>query len=62
LIVKRPRRPETAEVRVFDFAPDRLEEMRCELVRLFEGSEPGQWVPGAGDSGLAVDGASAEAG
>jgi hypothetical protein len=62
LIVKRPRRPETFEVMVFDFAPDRLEEMRRELVRIFEGSEPGQWLPDAGSAGPAADVASAEAG
>jgi len=42
LIVKQPRRTETAEVLVFDFTPERLDEMRQELVRIFEGSEPGE--------------------
>src|SRR6185369_16451260 len=43
LLVKRPRRTETSEVFVFDFAPERVDELRRELVGIFEGSEPGQW-------------------
>jgi len=39
LVVKRPRRTETCAVFVFDFAPERLDELRRELVRIFEGSE-----------------------
>jgi hypothetical protein len=44
LLVKRPRRTETSEVFVFDFAPERVDELRRELVGIFEGSEPGQWA------------------
>jgi hypothetical protein len=63
LIVKRPRRPETFEVPVFDFAPERIEEVRSELVRSFEGGEPGQGPPasdGAGSPVVPLDGAGAE--
>lgn len=47
LIVKRPRRTEGHEVLVFDFAPERVDELRQELVQIFEGSEPGQWAKSA---------------
>jgi hypothetical protein len=42
LIVKRPRRTETCSVVVFDFTPERVDELRRELIEIFEGSEPGQ--------------------
>jgi len=43
LVVKRPRRTDVHEVFVFDFSPERLGELRHELIEIFEGSEPGQW-------------------
>jgi hypothetical protein len=44
LLVKRPRRADTCSVFVYDFAPERVDELRQELVAIFDGSEPGQWV------------------
>ena len=37
LVVRRPRRQEELKVRVFDFQPERMEELRDDLERLFEG-------------------------
>lgn len=37
LVVRRPRRQEELKVRVFDFQPERMEELRGDLERLFEG-------------------------
>ena len=37
LVVRRPRRQEELRVRVFDFQPERMEELRDDLERLFEG-------------------------
>ena len=39
LIVRRPRRDERLRVYVFDFAADRMDELRRELLALFEGAE-----------------------
>jgi hypothetical protein len=40
LVVRRPRREEEIAVVVFDFAPERLEDLQRELLSLFEGAEP----------------------
>jgi hypothetical protein len=40
LLVRRPRRDETWRVFVFDFSVERLEELRSELLRVFEGADP----------------------
>ncbi|MHC4375809.1 MAG: hypothetical protein ACYS26_04325 [Planctomycetota bacterium] len=37
LVVRRPRRQEELKVRVFDFQPERMEALRDDLERLFEG-------------------------
>ena len=37
--VKRPRRDERLEVRVFDFSPERMAEIRTELQAIFDGAE-----------------------
>jgi len=39
LVVRRPRRAETSNVVVFDFSPERMEELRRELVEIFDGAE-----------------------
>lgn len=39
LVVRRPRRDERLRVFVFDFAVERMEELRRELLALFEGAE-----------------------
>jgi hypothetical protein len=38
LLVRRPRRTEELPVQVFEFSPERMEELRGELARLFEGA------------------------
>ena len=40
MFVRRPRREDSFEVFVFDFGPERIDEMRRELVAIFEGAEP----------------------
>lgn len=40
MIVRRPRRQESFEVFVFDFDAARIDELRGELSRLFDGAEP----------------------
>ena len=40
LVVRRPRRDEGWRVFVFDFSTERLEELRGELLRVFEGADP----------------------
>jgi hypothetical protein len=40
MLVHRPRRKESLRVYVFDFAPERMEVLRGDLVRLLEGAEP----------------------
>jgi hypothetical protein len=59
LVVRRPRRTETQDVFVFDFTPERVDELRRELTRIFEGSEPGQW--GEAPAGAAGQGADSAA-
>jgi hypothetical protein len=39
-VVKRPRREERYRVFVFDFAPERLDELRTQLQAIFDGAEP----------------------
>jgi hypothetical protein len=39
MVVRRPRREEALEVAVFDFRPERMEELRRELVEIFDGAE-----------------------
>jgi hypothetical protein len=58
LIVRRPRRTEACTVWVFDFTPERVDELRRELIQIFEGSER---VPLAG-ADLTGSGTQAEAG
>lgn len=41
MLVRRPRRKESFEVFVFDFSPDRMGELRRDLLAVFEGAEPG---------------------
>ena len=57
LVVKRPRRTETCSVFVFDFAPERLDELRRELVRIFEGGEPSEIAAPLDASGAGSDAA-----
>ena len=40
MLVRRPRRKESLEVYVFDFAPERMAELRLGLLAIFEGAEP----------------------
>jgi hypothetical protein len=40
MLVHRPRRKESFRVFVFDFAPERLQELRGDLMHLLEGAEP----------------------
>jgi hypothetical protein len=39
MIVKRPRRDERYEVFVYDFTPERMEDLRAELQAIFDGAE-----------------------
>ncbi len=39
LALRRPRRKEEILVQVFEFSPERMEELRADLVRLFEGDD-----------------------
>lgn len=43
--VHRPRRKETLRVFVFDFTPERMQELRLDLHDLMEGAEPGLRAP-----------------
>lgn len=42
MLVHRPRRKESFRVFVFDFTPERMQELRSDLVLLLEGAEPAQ--------------------
>jgi hypothetical protein len=55
MLVRKPRRRETTRVQVFDFAPERLEELRRELEEAFEEVEPEP--EGGGGAPAAEDGA-----
>lgn len=39
MLVRRPRRKESLRVWVYDFAPERMEELRIKLVRIFDGDD-----------------------
>lgn len=39
-VVQRPRQAEALSVFVFDFTPERVDELRAELQRIFDGAEP----------------------
>ena len=55
LIVRRPRRDERLRVFVFDFAADRMAELRGELLALFEGAEiPADPTPAEAAADLAA--------
>lgn len=57
MVVRRPRQKETFEVSVFEFSPERIEELRRDLLQIFEGAEPGAWLDdpaGRADSAVAV--------
>jgi hypothetical protein len=62
MLVRRPRRTESLRVQVFDFAPERLEALRGELARLFEGGEPALPSAGAGGGEAAAPEGEAEDG
>lgn len=49
LVLRRPRRQEELEVWVYDFTPDRIEEMRTRLQEVLEGSEPAEESASAAD-------------
>jgi hypothetical protein len=40
MVVRRPRRDEGWRVFVFDFSPERLEQLHQELLQVFEGADP----------------------
>ncbi|MBK7643628.1 MAG: hypothetical protein IPJ19_11385 [Planctomycetes bacterium] len=54
MLVRRPRREESLRVFVFDFSPERLEELRHELLQVFEGADPAL-VPEPVESAAGVD-------
>ncbi len=53
MVVKRPRRDERYEVFVYDFTPERMEELRAELQAIFDGAE--------GPEGVRLDGEDVDA-
>jgi hypothetical protein len=53
MLVKRPRRDERYEVFVYDFTPERMEELRAELQAIFDGAE--------GPEGVRLDGEDVDA-
>jgi len=46
MIVRRPRRKEALRVAVHDFTPERMEDLRVRLVRIFDGDEADVAAPG----------------
>jgi len=50
MLVHRPRRKESLRVFVFDFTPERMQELRADLVLLLEGAEPTQQGDSSDDS------------
>ena len=44
MVCRRPRRKEAFTVFVFDFTPERMNELRAKLVGLFDGAEPAAWL------------------
>lgn len=61
-LVARPRRPETLRVYVFDFTPERIDELRARLQQIFDGAEPESDLGAEPESGPAseTDGTSSE--
>jgi len=61
LLVRRPKHEERYEVEVFDFSPERIDELRGQLAEVFEGfdpdedSEPEAVVSAEGDAEAATD-------
>lgn len=53
LVLRRPRRQEAHEVRVFDLQPERLGALRAELERIFEGAGAEDLAVPAGTAGAA---------
>jgi hypothetical protein len=51
LVVRRPRRKDTIEVRAFELDPERMDALRSELVRLFEGEGFDEAEEGGMDDG-----------
>lgn len=47
LIVSRPRRSELYRVAVFDFSPEKIDELRSRLQEVFEGAEAAEIDPAA---------------
>jgi hypothetical protein len=47
LIVSRPRRTDLFRVAVFDFSPEKIDELRSRLQEVFEGAEAAEIDPGA---------------
>jgi hypothetical protein len=58
LIVTRPRKPEVFRVTVFDFSPEKIDELRTRLQEVFEGPES---LEGGSDTAAAGQQAPAEA-
>jgi hypothetical protein len=56
MIVKRPRRPETWEVEVFDFGAERLEELLRDLLQILDGVDAPTWSELPGPTDPATDG------
>jgi len=62
MVLRRPRRDEALEVRVFDLTPDRARELRGELEKIFEGADAEDLlVPTADGSETEVPGVVPEA-
>jgi hypothetical protein len=53
LVLRRPRREEELTVRVYDFTPDRIEELRSRLQEVLEGAGPAQESEDSGTEGQA---------
>lgn len=49
MIVHRPRRKEALRVFVFDFTPERTDELRTELLEVFDGADGVAWPSGSAD-------------
>lgn len=61
LIVSRPRRTELYRVAVFDFSPEKVDELRTRLQEVFEGAEAAEIDPNAaGELAAAGDAVAAE--
>lgn len=50
LIVSRPRRSEVYRVAVFDFSPEKIDELRTRLQEVFEGADGAEFAPDASAS------------